>query len=1186
MAVSDEPKKPAVSVKLSSAQAIAWLKANWPRYWEIALFAAIVAVAAGLRLWDLGARSFNHDESLHATYSWYLFNGQGYQHDPMMHGPFQFHFNAVLWKTLGIISAAPLLNNWVSWGVNDFTARLQYAMFGTALVALPFFFRSYIGRLGAFLAALFLTFSPVLLYFSRFARNDIIIAFFTLGIVICIWRYMSERRPRYLYLIAALLALSFATKETTFLTAAILLLFLDVFVAWELASGMRDRAESTAAAVAEPSPDKAATTRRARRKEVAAAPAKAAPQPLHWALVFLLFVPFAWFIAAAWPLIGKWRARWGLEKLPLSADLLLIVGTLAGVQFAAGVQLIPFVGGKDAYYKDPGVNEETLMKVAVFSFLVVSAYIGFLWRPRTWLICASIFYAIFVLLYTTFFSNIGGLTFAKDASGFWQGALGTLALLAFVGPSLLLLFSPNSPEGSPHKSIERQLTLAAGIGFAVFVVVFLFVLVDNGFWSGMWGSFDYWLKQQGVQRGSQPVYYYMMILPMYEFLPLVLAIIGAGWFLLRRQFLLSLSAVVGVCILIFLYFWVGASLPTLIPILVILGAALFAFRMDLFTTFLIFWAGASLIAYATAGEKMPWLTVNLTLPLIIIAAKFLNTLFERFRIRLPFDWRSPEILVLLVAACGALSMIILWLTAFSATGAVLAVLLGVVAAGLIARAVMLRGTLLGAQAAVALLVPALFIITVRDSFRANFQIGDWPREILSYADTSPDLPMVRDRIVAAGIQSGLGNDYPVSADNEIAWPMVWYFRNFNKVTWSSGSMTPPISGSIVLLKIDHQSWMDPYLDDYDPPISIRHLWWFGDGPQYYEGINAGGFVKDLFDTSVWNVWRNYFVWRQTPWAPPPDDALLYIPKSLATGTSAPVKGVTIPTVTVPPASQLVIGSQGSGNGQLDEPTDVSVDQAGNIYVSEGRNNRIQLFDKDGKSLRTFQPSGDAALNEPWSVAVAPDGSIYVSDTWNKNVGTGIGQVVKYDASFNIVWKSDKTIGLYGPRDILVLPDGNVLVADTGNKRIVKLSGADGSLLGAYGSDGTGQGQFNEPVGLALGPNGNIYVADTWNGRVQVFDSNFKYLTEFKVKGWGSQEVTAKPYLAVLPDGRVILGNPASGRIELYGGFGQATAAWELPAVQGVSGRPVGIALDGKGFLYVADCNGNRVYRLPVSSLTG
>ncbi len=1106
MAVSDEPKKPEVSAKFSAAEAIAWVKANWPRYWEIALFAAIVAVAAGLRLWDLGARSFTHDESLHATYSWYLFNGDGYVHDPMMHGPFKFVSVALIWKVLGFVSAAPLLSNWAHWGPSDYTARILPAIFGTGLVALPYFFRGYLGRVGALFAALFLAFSPVLLYFSRFIRDDIIIAFYTLAVVICIWRYFSERRTLYLFLIAGLLAFGFATMEAIFLISMLFLIYLDLLFAWEIVEQLRGRAQSTAAVV--PPADKTATTRRARRSETPPLPRpKPQSDPLRWPLLFLLLAPVAWLLAIAWPLIGKWRARWRLVDWPISGDLLIIVGTLVGVQFAAAVQLLPFIGDK-GYYKDAGINEEMIMKLSVFSFLFVSAYIGLLWRPRTWLICAGIFYAIFVLLFTTFFTNM------------------------------------------------------------------------PGFWSGIWGSMDYWLQQQGVQRGSQPVYYFLMLLPMYEFLPLVFALAGGLWFLLRRQFLLSLWAILAVCLLLFLYFTYAASLMMMIPVLVFLGVALFALRRDFFTTFLIFWAVGSLIAFATAGEKMPQHTIYMALPLMILAAKSLNSLFEHFRVSLPFSWRNPEILVILAAACGALSMIVLWVTAFSGVGAVIALLLGLGAAGLIARALTRHGALLGAQAAVALLVPALFIFTVRDTFRANFEIGTWPREILSYADTSPGLPYARDQIVSLGAQSGLGNDYPVVADNEIAWPMVWYFRDLHKLTWASSSMAPPVSGSVVLIKTDHTSWMDPYLDDYNPPISIRHLWWFGDGPQYYEGITATGFAKSLFDPSVWNVWRNYFVWRNTPWAPPPDDTLLYIPKTLATTGSTPVKAVTIPTVTVPPASEFTIGSQGSGNGQLDEPTDVSIDAAGNIYVSEGKNNRIQVFDKDGKSLRTFQPSGDDALKEPWSVAVAPDGSIYVSDTWNY-------RIMKYDANFNLLWKTDQsTLGLYGPRDILVLPDGNILVADTGNKRIAKLSGADGSLLGSFGSDGTGQGQFNEPVGLALGPDGNIYVADTWNGRVQVFDPSFKYLGEFKVKGWGSQEVTAKPYLAVLPDGRVIVGNPANGRIELYAGYGQATAAWELPAEQGISARPVGMALDGKGFLYVVDCNGNKVYRLPVSSLTG
>ena len=103
------------------------------RWWELAGYGGLLLVAAIMRLWDLGARAMHHDESLHALYSWNLYEGLGYQHNPMMHGPFQFEANAAVFFILGD---------------SDYTARLVYALMGTALVGLPYLFRSRLGRLG------------------------------------------------------------------------------------------------------------------------------------------------------------------------------------------------------------------------------------------------------------------------------------------------------------------------------------------------------------------------------------------------------------------------------------------------------------------------------------------------------------------------------------------------------------------------------------------------------------------------------------------------------------------------------------------------------------------------------------------------------------------------------------------------------------------------------------------------------------------------------------------------------------------------------------------------------------------------------------------------------------------------------------------------------------------------------
>src|SRR5712692_11412858 len=67
---------------------------------EAFAFVCLTLFAGVLRFWDLGTRMLHHDESLHAVYSYYLYIGKGYVHDPMMHGPFLFEFNALVYFLL------------------------------------------------------------------------------------------------------------------------------------------------------------------------------------------------------------------------------------------------------------------------------------------------------------------------------------------------------------------------------------------------------------------------------------------------------------------------------------------------------------------------------------------------------------------------------------------------------------------------------------------------------------------------------------------------------------------------------------------------------------------------------------------------------------------------------------------------------------------------------------------------------------------------------------------------------------------------------------------------------------------------------------------------------------------------------------------------------------------------------
>ncbi|WP_376793935.1 flippase activity-associated protein Agl23, partial [Thermogemmatispora sp.] len=161
---------------------------------EWVAYGVVLAVAAVLRFWDLGARPLHHDESLHAYFSLQLMNqlanwehcfafGDCYHYDPLLHGPFQFHAMALVYKLAQVVGVP---DN----GVNTTTVRLLAATLGTVLVGLPYLLRRAMGRVAAWLAAVLLAVSPSLVYYSRFAREDIYMACFTLVLVVGLVRYV------------------------------------------------------------------------------------------------------------------------------------------------------------------------------------------------------------------------------------------------------------------------------------------------------------------------------------------------------------------------------------------------------------------------------------------------------------------------------------------------------------------------------------------------------------------------------------------------------------------------------------------------------------------------------------------------------------------------------------------------------------------------------------------------------------------------------------------------------------------------------------------------------------------------------------------------------------------------------------------------------------------------------------
>jgi tripartite motif-containing protein 71 len=267
----------------------------------------------------------------------------------------------------------------------------------------------------------------------------------------------------------------------------------------------------------------------------------------------------------------------------------------------------------------------------------------------------------------------------------------------------------------------------------------------------------------------------------------------------------------------------------------------------------------------------------------------------------------------------------------------------------------------------------------------------------------------------------------------------------------------------------------------------------------------------------------------------------------------------------------VWGRKGTALGQFDEPRGISVDAAGNVYVVDSKNNRIQKLAPDGKALLEWGHEGQDSGNfkDPCGIAVGPDGSVYVADTWNH-------RVQKFDANGRPLDWHEPAAGFWGPRGIAVAPDGSaVYVTDTGNKRVVSFD-PQGNQLTTWGHDGSKPGELIEPVGIAVNGDGQVIVADTGNHRIQFFDRQGKFVREFPVSGW--EEFYTEPYLALL--GSDIVATDSFGhRCARYSGSGTVLYFWgKSGSGDGDFNRPIGIATDAAGAVYVSDTLNNRIQK--------
>src|SRR5213596_3505687 len=179
-----------------------------------------------------------------------------------------------------------------------------------------------------------------------------------------------------------------------------------------------------------------------------------------------------------------------------------------------------------------------------------------------------------------------------------------------------------------------------------------------------------------------------------------------------------------------------------------------------------------------------------------------------------------------------------------------------------------------------------------------------------------------------------------------------------------------------------------------------------------------------------------------------------------------------------------------------EATSVAVDAADNVHVFNRGAHPVIVFDRDGNFLHS---RGEGVFRRPHGITIDPDGTRWLTDDLHHTIRqfTAAGKLLL------TLGDPDKPSALHGgkpfnrPTHVALCPrTGDVYVSDGyGNSRVHKYT-PDGRLLFSWGEPGTDPGQFNIAHNICCDPEGWIYLADRENHRVQVFDANGKWETQW------------------------------------------------------------------------------------------
>jgi DNA-binding beta-propeller fold protein YncE len=268
--------------------------------------------------------------------------------------------------------------------------------------------------------------------------------------------------------------------------------------------------------------------------------------------------------------------------------------------------------------------------------------------------------------------------------------------------------------------------------------------------------------------------------------------------------------------------------------------------------------------------------------------------------------------------------------------------------------------------------------------------------------------------------------------------------------------------------------------------------------------------------------------------------------------------------------RLVTGEVRTGEG-LAKPYGVAV-RDGRVYVGDTVNRQVVMFDLARRRYKRIGSEEPGALRMPFGIDIDAAGNVYVVDGTLKRV-----QVYDAEGRFlrslgaDLQWSRPAGIAIDDARArVYVVDAGGV---DTDDHKVRALDLVTGKALFEVGKRGEGPGEFNLPRDAAVGAQGELYVVDGGNFRVQVFDAQGKFVKTFGTIGRQSGQFSRPKEIALDAQGNVYVVDTAFGNFQIFDREGQMLLDVGLRGSTDAPARfmlPSGIAVDRDGRVYMVD----------------